>query len=56
MTRTATARRFTATTEISRKDFGVRWNQVLERGGVAVGDNVKITLHIEAVQQKEKDA
>ena len=45
---------FTATTQISRKDFGMRWNQALETGGVAVGDNVKITLHIEAVRQKEK--
>jgi len=45
---------FTATTQISRKDFGMRWNQALETGGVAGGDNVKITLHIEAVRQKEE--
>jgi len=45
---------FTATTQISRNDFGVKWNQVLEAGGVAVGDNVKITLHLEAVRQKEE--
>jgi len=42
---------FTATTEISRSDFGVKWNQALETGGVVVGDNVKITLHIEAIQK-----
>jgi polyisoprenoid-binding protein YceI len=43
---------FTATTVISRKDFNVRWNQALETGGAVVSDNVKITLHVEAVAQK----
>ena len=42
---------FTAETEISRKEYDVRWNQALELGGVAVGDKVKISLHIEAVRQ-----
>lgn len=42
---------FSAKTEISRKDFNVRWNQVLETGGVAVSDAVKIRLYIEAVKQ-----
>ncbi len=43
---------FTATTQISRKEFNVRWNQAIETGGAVVGDNVKITLHIEAVRQQ----
>jgi polyisoprenoid-binding protein YceI len=42
---------FSAHTEISRKDFNVRWNQALEAGGVAVSDKVKILLHVEAVRQ-----
>ncbi len=42
---------FTATTQISRNQFGVKWNQLIETGGAVVGDNVKITLHIEAVRQ-----
>ena len=42
---------FDATTEISRKEFNVRWNQALEAGGLVVSDNVKIQLHIEAVLQ-----
>ena len=42
---------FTATTEINRKDFGVNWNGAIEGGGVVVGDKVKITLNIAAVQQ-----
>jgi polyisoprenoid-binding protein YceI len=36
-----------ATTTVNRKDFGLMWNRVLESGGVAVGDEVKITLEIE---------
>jgi len=42
---------FTATTQISRKEFNVLWNQMIETGGAVVGDNVKITLHIEAIRQ-----
>ena len=42
---------FSASVEISRKDFNVRWNQALEAGGVAVGNKVKIGLHIEAVRE-----
>jgi polyisoprenoid-binding protein YceI len=36
-----------ATTKINRKDFGLVWNAVLETGGVAVGDEVKITLELQ---------
>lgn len=42
---------FEADTEISRKDFNVRWNQMLETGGAVVSDKVKIHLYIEAVKQ-----
>jgi polyisoprenoid-binding protein YceI len=38
----------TATTQINRKDFGLNWNKALEAGGVVVGDDVKVTLEIEA--------
>ena len=44
---------FTATTSIDRKDFGLTWNQVLETGGVMVGDRVEIEAEIEAVKQVE---
>jgi len=47
---------FTATTQISRKEFGVRWNQLIESGGAVVSDNVKITLHIEAIRQGDKES
>jgi polyisoprenoid-binding protein YceI len=38
--------------KLSRKDFGLGWNQALETGGVLVGDEVKIELNVEAVAQK----
>jgi len=37
-----------ASTTINRQDFGLTWNRMLEAGGVTVGDEVKITLEIEA--------
>jgi polyisoprenoid-binding protein YceI len=42
---------FTASTELSRKDFGLEWNVALETGGVLVGDKVKIDIEIEAIRQ-----
>lgn len=41
---------FSATAEISRKDFGLEWNVALETGGVLVGDKVKLVLDIQAVK------
>jgi polyisoprenoid-binding protein YceI len=43
---------FTATASINRHDFGVSWNAPLEMGGVVVGDEVFITLDIEAIRKK----
>jgi len=40
---------FSATTEISRADFGIVFNIPLDGGGVVVGDKIKIYLEIEAV-------
>lgn len=40
-----------ATTKVSRKDFGLKWNALLEAGGVAVGDEVTITIDIEATKK-----
>jgi polyisoprenoid-binding protein YceI len=39
---------FTATTTIHRKDFGVSYNQVLDQGGLALSEDVAVTLEIEA--------
>lgn len=42
---------YSATTKIKRSEFGLTWNQLLETGGVAVGDDVKITLDLELIKQ-----
>ena len=42
---------FSGSTKINRRDFGLTWNQVLEAGGLTVGDEVKITLDVELVKQ-----
>ncbi len=39
-----------ATATINRKDFGLVWNKALETGGVAVGEEVQITLEVELVK------
>ena len=33
--------------KISRKDFGLVWNAILETGGVALGDDVKLALDVQ---------
>lgn len=45
-------RGFSATGKLNRKDFGLTWNKALEAGGVAVGEEVTITIDIEANQAK----
>ncbi len=47
---------YSARTTIHRKDFGLTWNQLLEAGGVAVGDEVRITLDLELVLQVDAAA
>jgi len=49
---------FEAKTSIDRRDFGLKWNQALETGGVLVGEKVEISLEIQAVkaQQEAKQA
>ena len=39
-----------ATTKISRKEFGLTWNAALEGGGILVGDEVTITLDVQFVK------
>jgi len=40
---------FEAETTINRKDYGLHWNAALETGGFLVGDDVKISLSLQAV-------
>lgn len=41
---------FSATTSLSRSEFGLKWNQALEAGGVLVGDKIEIEIEVQAVQ------
>jgi polyisoprenoid-binding protein YceI len=40
---------FEAVTVINRHDFGVSWNDSLDKGGVVVGDLVEIVIDVEAI-------
>ena len=44
---------FTASTTISREDYGMTWNEVIEAGGVLVGDEIEIEFEIEATLKSE---
>jgi polyisoprenoid-binding protein YceI len=39
-----------ATTKISRKDFGLNWNAALETGGFLVGEEVSVTLEVQFIK------
>jgi polyisoprenoid-binding protein YceI len=47
---------FSATTKITRKDWGLTWNKALETGGFLVGDDITIAIEIEVVKQPEVEA
>jgi polyisoprenoid-binding protein YceI len=47
---------FSASGKISRSAFGLTWNQLLEAGGVAVGDEVRLSLDVELVHQKAQSS
>jgi polyisoprenoid-binding protein YceI len=40
---------FEGESTINRKDFGLNWNAALETGGFLVGDEVRISLSVQAV-------
>ncbi len=45
---------FTIHTTLDRKDYGIVWNKVLDDGSVLLGNEVDITIHIEAVRPLSK--
>ena len=49
-----TRRGTSASATINRKDFGLVWNQALETGGVAVGEEVNISLDVELIKSQPK--
>jgi polyisoprenoid-binding protein YceI len=44
---------FSAHCEINRLEWGLKWNQTLETGGILVANEIKIQLDVQAVEQKE---
>jgi len=42
---------FSANTKIDRRNFGLTWNQALEAGGILVGNEIKISIEVQAVKQ-----
>jgi len=43
---------FSLSGKINRSDYGITWNKVLEAGGVAVSDSIKLEIDIEGVLKK----
>ena len=41
----------TATANIDRRDFGLKWNKVLDSGGLVVGEEVNIYIEVELVRK-----
>jgi polyisoprenoid-binding protein YceI len=41
---------FEIVTTLNRKDFGIVWNKTLDTGGLMLGDDVEVTINIEAIK------
>lgn len=39
---------------LNRKDYGINWNKLLDQGGTLVGDDVEISIDLEAVRQADE--
>lgn len=44
---------FAIDTTLNRKDFGIVWNKALDNGGVLLGDEVWVSINLEAGKKKE---
>ena len=42
---------FNAETRLDRRDWGLKWNQALETGGILVGNELRIEIDVQAVKQ-----
>jgi len=42
---------FSADTKIDRRDFGLTWNVALETGGILVGNEIKISIEVQATRE-----
>jgi polyisoprenoid-binding protein YceI len=41
---------FTAKTKVDRREFGLKWNQALEAGGILVSNDVRISISVQATR------
>jgi polyisoprenoid-binding protein YceI len=39
--------------DINRKEYNLTWNAVTEAGSVVVGDNVKLIMNVQVVQEQD---
>jgi polyisoprenoid-binding protein YceI len=46
-----TKKGWVATTKVNRLDWGISWNKTLDQGGTLLGDDVDLTLNVEADNQ-----
>lgn len=51
-----TRRGISATGKLSRKEWGLTYGKVMEGGGLMLGDEVKLSLDLELIEAKPKDA
>jgi polyisoprenoid-binding protein YceI len=42
---------FTLSMTLNRKDFGINWNKALDQGGLMLGDDVDVTIDLQAVRE-----
>ena len=47
---------YSTSVTLNRKDFGMLWNKSLDTGGLLLGDDVAVTVDIEAIRQGPKQA
>ena len=43
-----------ATTKINRQEYGIKWNQKMDNGGLVVSDDVNITIDLELLKKAPK--
>jgi polyisoprenoid-binding protein YceI len=43
---------FQLETKLDRKDYGINWNKALDNGGFLVGDDVTVSINLEALPKK----
>ena len=47
---------FSIDVTLNRKDFGIVWNKTLDTGGALLGDEVLVSINLEAAKKKETAA